>query len=330
MTRLAVAAVVLALVAGACGADDPVEPYAIDIVVRGLDGPTQLFVTDEAWFVAQLNGGESDGAGQVLRIDPADLDAAPAVVLDGLQKPTGLAVFAGELWVLEERRLTRGPLDGSSRTVVVDDMAYNGRSQGTLTVDGERLLFDTSGTTRTPTGPGGTPVDTSGALWAVDADGVITQVAWGFKHAYAHAVGPEGELWTTEMSDGTYDGAPAADEVVPVSDGANHGWPSCVGDNRPVEESGIAEPCVGVSASQITFGPGATPTGLAIPPWEPDLLVAALWVPGEIVEFSASGPARSLQLVTDELERPQHLVADGDRLLATDHAAGTIVEIRRR
>ena len=331
MSRVIAVIVALAVLASACGADDPVDPYSTAVIVRGLAGPTQLAVTEDGWFVAQLNGGEADGSGQVLRLDPDDLDAAPVVVLGGLQKPTGVAVFAGELWVMEERRLTRGPLHGSDRTVVVDDMAYNGRSQGTLTVDGDRLLFDTSGTKRLPPGPGGSPVETSGALWAVDADGTITNVAWGFKHAYAHAVGADGSLWTTEMSDGSFDGEPATDELVAVREGIGHGWPACVGDNRAVEEAGLADPCDGVPRSQAVFGPGATPTGLAVAPWDPSRLVIALWVEARIVEVDATGAAPApATVVTTDLDRPQHLVADGGRLLATDHAAGTIVAIEPR
>ena len=332
MRRLAVALFCVVVLAAGCGDDDPAGAYRLDTIVRGLDGPTQLALTDDAWFVAQLNGGESDGTGQILRLDPDDLGAEPVVVLDGLQKPTGVALFAGELWVMEERRLTRGPLDGSARTVVVDEMAYNGRSQGTLTVDGNRLLFNTSGTTRRPPGPDGSPVEVSGALWAVDASGSITSVAWGFKHAYAHVVDRAGTIWTTEMSDGSFDGAPAADEVVGVRAGSNHGWPSCVGDNRPVAESGVADPCAGVPRSQATFDPGATPTGIAVAPWDAERFVVALWVEGRIVQLSRStsdAPAE-IELLTDELRRPQHLVRDGDRLLVTDHEAGTIVAIEAR
>ena len=321
----------LMLLAAGCGPDDGAGAYAITVVVGGLDGPTQLAVTDDAWFVAQLNGAENDDSGQVLRFDPDDLDAAPVVVLDGLEKPTGVAVFAGALWVMEERRLTRSSLDGSNRTVVVADMASNGRSQGTLTVDGDRLLFDTSGTKRLPPGPSGSPVENSGVLWAVDAEGVVTNVAWGFKHAYAHVIGSDGRLWTTEISDGTFDGAPASDELVAVRESTDHGWPVCVGDNRAVEAAGVTDPCAGVPRSHALFGPGATPTGLAVSPWDPSRLFVALWVDATIVEvdLDAVAPVTPV-VVTTELDRPQHLVVDGVRLLATDHGAGTIVAIEQR
>ena len=199
-------------VSGAC-ASAPDEAFVVEPVVRGLDRPTQLAVTDEWWYVAQLNGGEAAAVGQVLRIDPRS-SAVPEVIVDGLDVPTGVAVFSGELWIMERRRLTRGPLDGGRRTVVVAEMAFNGRSQGTLTVDGDRLLFDTSGTTGSPPGPAGTPTDTSGAIWSVDLDGSITNLAWGFKHAYAHVRDDTEVLWTTEISDGRYDGEPPLDEIV--------------------------------------------------------------------------------------------------------------------
>ncbi|MEM9465515.1 MAG: PQQ-dependent sugar dehydrogenase [Actinomycetota bacterium] len=324
---LAAVAIVGLLVAG-CGGDDPTDAFSTEVVVDGLDRPTQLAIADDAWFLAQLNGGEDDATGQVLRLDPAALDVAPVVVVDDLAKPTGVAVFADELWIMEERRLTRGPLDGTDREVVLDELAFNGRSEGTLTVDGDRLLFDTSGSTRIGTGPGGSPTEISGALWAVSADGTIEQVAWGFKHAYAHVRSDDGVLWTTEMSDGSYDGVPARDEIVAVAEGANHGWPSCVDDNRPVVESGVDAPCDGVPASLVTFEPGATPTGIAIAPWDPEVLVVALWVEQRLVTLPASGDEPP-SLLTDVLERPQHIVADGDRLLVTDHEAGTIVAVSR-
>lgn len=326
MNRLA-ALVVVGLFAVSCADDDSV---ATEVVVDGLDRPTQLFVTDDAWYVGVLNGGEEDVTGQVLRLDPADLTAPPEVVVDGLAKPTGVAVFAGELWIMEERRLTRGPLDGGERIVVAEEMAFNGRSEGTLTVDGDRLLFNTSGSERSnPTGPGDSPVTTSGSIWAIDADGEITQVAWGFKHAYALARDADGTLWSTEMSDGRYDDMRAIDEVVAVAEGANHGWPSCVDDNRAVLESGIDDPCAGVPNSQVLFQPGSTPTGLAVAPWDPTQLVVALWVEQRLVTVStdpAEGGSPPV-LLSAAFERPQHLVADGDRLLVTDHEAGTIVAI---
>ena len=133
------------------------------------------------------------------------------------------------------------------------------------------------------------------------------------------------------MTDGSYDDIRAADEIVAVAEGSNHGWPSCVDDNRPVVESGVVDPCAGVPNSQAILGVGATPTGLAVAPWDRTQLVVALWVEQRLVTVSldpadAGAAPEPLDLVFD---RPQHLVADGDRLLVTDHGAGSIVAVTR-
>jgi hypothetical protein len=104
-----------------------------------------------------------------------------------------------------------------------------------------------------------------------------------------------------------------------------------VDDNRAVLESGVDAPCDGVPRSQTVFAAGATPTGLAVAPWDPGRLVVALWLEQRIVELSTepSAAPAPVSLVTDAIARPQHLVVDGDRLLVTDHEAGTIVAVTK-
>ncbi|MDY7104349.1 MAG: PQQ-dependent sugar dehydrogenase [Actinomycetota bacterium] len=331
LTRALVA--VMLIVGCSDGGDRPdrAETLVSEVVATGFVGPTQLSVGgDGGWYLSQLNGGENDENGQVLRLDPDDLGAAPQVVLDGLDKPTGVAVFAGDLWVMERRRLSRFALDGSDPRVIADDMAFNGRSEGTLTVDGDHLLFDTAGNRNDAPDLDGTPQTSSGTLWQVDADGTIEALATGFKHAYARARSDDGTLWTTEIADGSYDGTPAVDEVVAVTPGADHGWPACVGDNRPVDEyGGTEESCAEVPGSQATFEVGATPTSIVVAPWDPDQLLVTLWVSGEVVSIPADPDAAPAEptVVFDEVERPQHLTVDGDRVLLVDHDGGRILAL---
>lgn len=303
-----------------------------EVVVSGLEGPTQLAVApDGSYYIAQLAGGENEATGQVLHIEPSDPVESRTVVLDGLDKPTGVALFAGDLWVMERRRLIRADLDGSNARVVVDGMAYNGRSQGSLTVDGNRLLFDTSGRLSQRTEAPIDPESSSGVLWAVTADGEVSAVAHGFKHAYAQTRGPDGVLWTTELADGTYDGRVAVDEIVAVVEGADHGWPRCVGDNRAVVEFGGSEQtCKSVPVSLAVFDSGATPTGLAVAPWDPAQLLVALWVTGEVVEVRLDAETAPVSAVSvySSAGRPQHLHVDGDRVLLVDHGAGRVLALR--
>lgn len=316
----------------ACGGEEAAptgvelpEGFEATVVVDGLDGPTQFTVTDEGdLIVAILNGGENDALGQIVRIDADDPDDR-TVLVDGLDKPTGVAVFDGDLWVMERDRLSRGPLDGGLLEPFVRDLPNNGRSEGTLTVttDG-RLLYDTSGSKR-----GAAVTEGSGRLWETDGT-TITELASGFKHAYAHVADAAGRLWTTEMTDGRFDGTPGADEVVRVVAGADHGWPYCVGDNRPVAEyGGTAARCAGVPPSLTTFDPGATPTGIAVAPWDADILIVALWNEGRIVAVPIPDdgePAPSATFASG-LVGPQHLQTDGDRLLLSEFGTGRIIEI---
>ncbi len=337
--RLVWAAVIGAVVLlAACGSGEAPRAASIEAltgtpVVTGLDRPTQLFVDEEAgaWYVAQLAGGENAGSGEVVRIDPTDLDAEPVVVLGDLDKPTGVAVFGGRVWVMERNRLSHSALDGSNTTVVLEEMVFNGRSQGTLTVDGDRLLFDTSGKLSVRTDEPVDPSVSSGVLWAIDNAGEISAVASGFKHAYAHTRAPDGTLWSTEMSDGSFDGQRAQDELVAIREGADHGWPRCVGDNRPVVEfdAGPAD-CADVPRSQALLGISSTPTSVVVAPWDPATLLVSLWVDGEVVAVTADPDAAPTEpvVVYGDAENPQHLAIDGDRVLLVEHTAGRIVSLQ--
>ncbi len=353
MTRaVAPLALVSALVAGACGGSDPDPVTGVELadglvvtqLVAGLDGPTQLARhPDGRLLLGELAGGESDGVGRVVAIDldavvDGDDEAGREILVDGLLKPTGVAALGDELWIMEERTLTRGPLDGGSvgeRTIVLDDLPFNGRSESTLTpTDDGTLVYATSGSLS-----GGLVGEGSGVLWEHDPAVGSRPISAGFKNAYGHVIGPDGQLWATEVSDGSFDGQPAPDELVAVTPGVDHGWPGCIGDRTPVVEFGGVgddgtDRCADGPRSQALFPPGATPTSVAIAPWDPETLVVALWLERRVVAVPtdrAGAPHEPLDLVTDdgsEAFRPQHLLADGDRLLVVDFEAGRILALR--
>ncbi|MBA3604891.1 MAG: glucose sorbosone dehydrogenase, partial [Acidimicrobiia bacterium] len=297
----------------------------------GLRGPTQFVVRDDdTVIIAQLNGEEGGGTGQVVAVAPDDdgvADAEPAVLFESLDKPTGVEVLGDQIWVMEKRRLSSGPIDGGELTTVLDELPFNGRSEGTLTAtDDGRLLYDTSGTL-----DGVNPADGAGILWALTPGGEPEELARGFKHAYARTFDAAGTLWQTEMSDGSYDGESAPDEVVAVAPGDDFGWPRCIGDRVPVDfYDGTAETCAGTPRSHALFAPGATPTSIAVAPWDPDMLLVALWNEGRIVSVPRAGGDDGPVEVTDfltGLAHPQHLVADGDRLLVGDFDGGRILAV---
>ncbi|MGI9613368.1 MAG: PQQ-dependent sugar dehydrogenase [Acidimicrobiales bacterium] len=343
MLTMACGAVIVAALAVSAGCSDSADvaeearaselaPEAAEVRVEtvheGLLGPTQLIVLDDKTFiVATINGGENDQLGQVLRIDRPS--GTTEVLRENLDKPTGIAVIGDELWVMERDRLTRGPLDGDTEpAVVVDDLPNNGRSEGTLTVTPDGLvLFDTSGAKF-----GGDVVEGSGRLFTVDPTerpGTPTELASGFKHAYAHVFDEAGVLWTTEMTDGSFDGQPAGDEVVAVEAGADHGWPRCVENNRAVVEfGGDDKTCAETPESIAVFGVGATPTSVALSPFEAGVLLVSLWNEGRIVQIdTTSSDASAVGDLLAGLDRPQHLVSTDDALYATEFGSGRILRV---
>ncbi len=314
------------------------DGLTIEVVIEDLVGPTQFVLGGaDDMLVAVINGGEDDQLGQVLDYDLSSGEFT--VVAERLDKPTGVAQVGQYVWVMERDQLSRldrqSSLATTARDVILRDLPNNGRSEGTLTVTpDQQILFNTSGSKR-----GADVVDGSGRLFTIspsavrdsDPDGwqdLPVEVASGFKHAYAHVY--DGDvLWVTEMTDGRFDGEPAADEVLRVVAHADHGWPYCVGDNRVVEEfGGTADRCADTPPSLATFAPGATPTSITISPFDDHTLLVALSNEGRIVAIdTTSDDPSDYSDVATGLIGPQHLVATDDAVYVSEFGTGRILRL---
>lgn len=304
----------------ACGSDGPSDELpdaSLDVVVvaDGFDGPTQITFTPEGdLLVAELVGDENDGTGRIVQLS-LDTPDERTIVQSGLLKPTGIAVIGVTLWIMEQRSLSfAGLAPGAERETVLADLPFNGRSEG------------------------------SGAIFRVeDADpigtgqpvGPATVVATGLKNAYAHTFDVDGQLWATEMSDGSFDGEQAPEELMRVNNGDNFDWPFCIGNRTPVMEfGGTVERCADAAPSHALFAPRATPTAVEVAPWDDNTLLVALWVTDEIAAVPRSStPDGSLQqatVVASGLGNPQDLLINGDSLLAVDHTGGRILSVKPR
>lgn len=304
------------------------DGYRAESVVTGLRGPTQMtFGPDGRLYIAQLAGGENAGTGQVVAVDR--VTGEQDILLRDLFKPTGLAVTGTDLWVLAGNRLLRAPLTengvGKVKTVL-RDLPSNGRSLGTLTLtpDG-KLLYETSGAL-TQNGP----QPDSGILWQLDpADPENPKpLATGLKGAYAHTFDADGTLYTTELGDDPMDGSPPPDELNVITPGADYGWPQCYGRRLPAENNGgTAADCAKTQAPLALFARRATPTSVVVSPFEPGGLFVALWVPSQVVEVDAE-TGEVTPFMTGVMF-PQHLLVDGDTLLVSSFAAGTVYRIEK-
>ena len=344
--RRAVAVVgALATVLTACSATptpdgtDVAGGWTVEVVRDDLVGPTQVALApDGALLVAELAGGEDAGDGRVRDLGPGGAAPDPRVVVDGLLTPTGLQAHPdGGLVVQEQVDVVRIDPD-AGRTVLVSDSPFNGRSQGTV---GQLDEGNTEGVfigivTVTGTGSGPAPAEGSGVL-SVVTDGLRNPIAVGFKNAYAHALGPDGALYVTEVGDGRYDGEAPPDElnVLPEAvwraalhgdaDPYDGGWPRCTGDADPTEEFGATtEECEALPRPLALFPPRATPTSVAVT--SSGRVLVALWVEDRVVEVDpATGEVTD---VATGLDRPQHLLAmDDGTVLLTVHGSGELVRL---
>ncbi|MCB0168761.1 MAG: PQQ-dependent sugar dehydrogenase [Anaerolineae bacterium] len=313
--------------------------YTIELVVSDLRGPTQMIEgPDGRLWVAQLNGRENDGTGQLLAIDLATGERQ--LLLADLFKPTGLALLEQTVWIAAGRDLLRAPLldtgaIGPLETVLAE-LPFNGRSNGTLTVSPDgRLLFETSGRrsgNRASTG--------SATLWALDPDAPDDPqpLATGLKGAYAHTFDSAGRLWTTEIGDDLVNGAAPPDELNWVIDGADFGWPACFGQQEPALNFGGTEAqCQATRAPVVIFPPRSTPTSIVASPWADDVLLVALWGPSErtvgriAVTVTGDNATGTYDVFLRGLQTPQHLLVLPDQsLLVSDFSAGKIYQIRPR
>lgn len=301
---------------------------AVSIPVT-LNRPTQMInAPNGRIWIAQLNGGERDGTGQLLSV--ALEDGTAELLLSDLFKPTGIALLDGALWIAAGRDILRAPLDENGRPtkpeIVLSQLPFNGRSNGTLTVSPDHtLIYETSG---------GNDPD-SGKLWELDPANPTQprQLASGLKGAYAHVFDENGRLWITEIGDGAVNGQQPPEEINLVVPGADFGWPGCYGyQEAALNRGGTAALCAQTRAPVVLFSPQSTPTSIAISPWQPDTLLVALWIDKMVMRVSyelegdnARGTA--VPFITG-FAAPQHLLVLPDQsLLVSDHADGTLYRI---
>lgn len=314
--------------------------YRAELYATDLEGPTQMILgPDDRIWVAQLAGSESGGTGQVIAFD-RDWPARREILLGNLFKPTGIAVIGDALWISAGRDLLRANLDGegmpASPEIILEDLPFNGRSNGTLTVTPNgRLIHGTSGRRR-----GDVAAEGSASLWSLDPTDPADRrvLATGLKNAYAHTFDGQGRLWSTEIADDPVNSGPPPDELNLISNGADYGWPACFGEQEPAENyGGTAATCAETQPAVAVLPARSTPTSVVVSPWEQGVLLVAQWGPTDpsvirvqIVEEGGRVRAVEVSPFLTGLVHPQSLLALGDgSLLVSDFESGNVYRIQR-
>jgi len=271
-------------------------------------GPRRLYI-------AQMNGAENAGTGQILAF--AEPNAAPVVIASNLQKPTGLTWLNNALYVVAYRsllRLTDSDADGTlDRTeTLVADVPFNGRSLGQVDVgpDG-RLYFESTG---------GSPTN-SGYLYSINPDGTDQRIAArGLKNAYAYAFNPSGELYMTEIGDALLN--PPREEINRWVADADYGWDRCPAELQAQDPSAAA--CQNVPKPIATFPTHASPTGLA---WFADGLLVAKWGPVEPAVVWVNPYTGEVKPFASGLQFPMDVLPVDDQSVLVLDFAGTLYQI---
>lgn len=284
------------------------------------DRPTQFTLVGDVLWVAELNGGENDQQGRIVRVDLTT--GEEIIVLEGLDKPTGLAVIDQTVWVATRDAILQFDYEQDREPqIVLGNLPNNGRSNGTLTVTPQQtILYETSGNRRDAD---------SGKLWEFDPiSGEHRAIAVGLKGGYAHTFDDQGRLWLTEIADGSVGGETLPDELNLWVEGADFGWPRCYGREL------IGPDCTGVRPAVAVFEDHATPTSVAASPFADQTVLVALWVSGEVVSVQVSETADNavgeIAPFLTEIGNPQHLLTTADGgLLVSDYSVGRIYQITK-
>lgn len=298
--------------------------YTVQVVSRGFNQPTSLaYGPDGLLYVTQLNGGENDGKGQVVRrVGPGK---SPEVMLDGLTKPTGLAWIGQSLYIVARDTVLvshwhDGKLDPP--TVWFKDLPFNGRSNGGIFVGPDGFLYFES------TGNANLPRD-SGFIYRVDpASNDLKIYARGLKNGYAMAWNPAtGQMYSTEIGDGyIQDVGQPPEELNIIHPSGNYGWPFCYGNQESnTGWGGNRNICADTDPPLAMFPPQSTPTGLA---FYDGKLIVALWngTPPRLVSVDPNSGA--ISEFASGFQQPIALLSDPNgSLLIVDMGAGIIYRL---
>jgi glucose/arabinose dehydrogenase len=240
------------------------EGFVVEMFADGLGSPGPMAVgPDGALYVAAVE------MGRIVRLEDGDRDGRAdtvATVVDGLDRPQGLAWQGRGLWIAEETRITRlegGGSPGSSRMTVVRGLPGAGEVRRPILVErgAAPLLVAVAAACQVCVDEEGR----RGVVMRYDRDGGASSVwAAGLRAVGGLAIHPEtGEVWATDSGrDGLGAGLPP-DEINVLRAGQHYGWPHCYGPRVPDPAHADPSRCDATEPPALLLPAGSRPYGIA-------------------------------------------------------------------
>jgi glucose/arabinose dehydrogenase len=210
--------------------------------------------------------------GQVTRLVDADGNGAVEtqdVVASGLDRPHGLAVRDGWLYIANTGALVRVKLDAAGRSSgsVEKVVEYSGggvHSSRTILFGPDGKIYVSIGSTCNVCEE---KSDDRAAVVRFDADGSNRHVfATGLRNAVGMAVHPRtGEIWVTQNErdnlEPDHEDLPP-EEINILKDGNDYGWPYCHSDRVPNPEFNNAKRCASTIPPALKMQAHSAPLGI--------------------------------------------------------------------
>lgn len=257
--------------------------FSIEVFAKDLGSPRVLAIDSAGTIIASI---PADNKIVALPDQNQDGKADRTVVLkDGLDKPHGLAIKDGKLYVAELKSVTSFDYDSQNLKLAgqkhIVDLPGGGRhNTRTIGFGQDGKLYVSVGSTCDVCVE---KDERNGSILQVDVQSGQSRVfAKGLRNSVFLTLNPEnGKIWATEMGrDFLGDNLPP-EEINIIEDGGDYGWPYCIGDRVVDTKFSQSGQCQGTKTPIYKMCAHCAPLGLSFikskkfpKDWQGDLLVS--------------------------------------------------------